>query len=196
MARLELFDFQQEAADKLVESAISYFQTGPDKVDGREVPFVGQLKAVTGAGKTPILCNVVGRLNPSIILWTTKFGSVVDQTVANLRATGKYHHLLGKGPLEVIKFSDIPSSAEWRRILERTDGVTILVSTVAVWNSAERDERLNVHRVNEDWGDKSRWEQLKTERHSPLWIVYDEAHNTTSEQAELLIDLDPSGFFV
>jgi len=29
-----------------------------------------------------------------------------------------------------------------------------------------------------------------------LWVVYDEAHNTTSEQVELLDDLNPAGFFV
>lgn len=196
MSRLELFDFQQEVADKLLDSAIEYFKKGPDKLDNRPVPFVGQLKAVTGAGKTPILCSVVGRLNPSIILWTTKYGSVVDQTVSNLHSGGKYFHLLGKGSIDVVNFSDIPSSSEWQRILDRTDGITILVSTVAVWNSTEKDERLNVHRVHSDWGDKSRWEQLKSERKRPLWIVYDEAHNTTTEQIELLADLDPSGFFV
>ena len=196
MARLDLLDFQQEATDQLIASAINYYDVGPDKLDHRPVPFVGQLKAVTGAGKTPILCKVVGSLNPSIILWTTKFGSVVDQTVSNLNVGGKYHHLLGRGPVEVVKFSDIHSSAEWHHILNRTDGVTILVSTVAVWNSAEKDERLNVHRMNSDWGDISRWEQLKTQRQRPLWIVYDEAHNTTTEQIELLIDLLPAGFFV
>ena len=59
---IELFDFQQKAADKLLDSAVRYYQDGPDVIGGRTVPFVGQLKAVTGAGKTPILADVVGRL--------------------------------------------------------------------------------------------------------------------------------------
>src|SRR6266567_5921637 len=117
MARLDLLDFQQEAADQMLASAVNYYNIGPDKLDHRPVPFVGQLKAVTGAGKTPILCSVVGKLNPSIILWTTKFGSVVDQTANNLNPGGKYHHLLGRGSIEGVKFSDIHSSTEWRHIL-------------------------------------------------------------------------------
>ena len=59
-----------------------------------------------------------------------------------------------------------------------------------------KDDRLNVHRVNPDWGDKSRWDQLKADRKRKLWVVYDEAHNTTTEQIEQLDDLDPAGFFV
>lgn len=193
---LMLLDFQQEASGQLVNTALNYFIAGQDRMAGRDVPFVGQLKAVTGAGKTPILTDVIGRLGASIVLWTTKFGSVVDQTVANLRAGGKYHHLLGGKSAEVIKFSDIASPATWRRILEREDGLTVLVSTVAAWNSAEKDDRLNVHRISPDWGDKSRWDQLRADRKRKLWVVYDEAHNTTTEQVEQLDDLDPAGFFV
>jgi len=199
VARIELLDFQKDAANKLIDNAVTYFAAGHDVMGGRPVPFVGQLKAVTGAGKTPILANVVGRLNPAIILWTTKFGSVVDQTVTNLAAGGKYHHLLGSDSVEVVNFSAIQSPASWQRILEsKNKGLTILVSTVAAWNSSVKDDRLNVHRIdpNSDWGDKSRWEQLKTLRQRPLYVVYDEAHNTTTEQVELLDDLDPSGFFI
>jgi type III restriction enzyme len=191
---IELLDFQQEAASKLVGSAVAYFTGGPDISAGKPVPFVGQLQAVTGAGKTPILADVVGRLKPAIILWTTKFGSVVDQTVANLR--GKYLHLLGKGVVEILNFSEVTSAAQWEYLIDRKDGLTVLVSTVAMWNSSEKDERLNVHRPCKDWGEKTRWERLKSDRKRPLWVVYDEAHNTTSEQVELLDDLNPAGFFV
>jgi type III restriction enzyme len=195
MANMKLLDFQQCAANKLIENAVAYFEGGQDRIGGRPVPYVGQLKAVTGAGKTPILSEVAGKLSPSIILWTTKFGSVVDQTASNLGVGGKYHHLLGPN-VQVIRFSEIPSAVEWDWILESKTGVTILVSTVAAWNSAEKDERLNVHRVHADWGPKSRWERLKMDRKRPLWVVYDEAHNTTTEQIEQLDDLEPAGFFV
>jgi type III restriction enzyme len=191
---IELFDFQRIVANKLLGSAVSYFEKGPDIIGGRTVPFVGQLKAVTGAGKTPILADVVGRLKPAMVLWTTKFGSVVDQTVANLK--GKYAHLLGSGISEVINFSDVTSPAQWEYLIDRKDGLTILVSTVAMWNSTEKDERLNVHRPCPDWGSKTRWERLKSDRKRPLWVVYDEAHNTTTEQVEQLDDLNPVGFFV
>jgi type III restriction enzyme len=169
MPLLRLLDFQQRAANKLIENALEYYQA-PDKIGGRVIPYVGQLKAVTGAGKTPILATVVSKLKPSIVLWTTKFGSVVDQTAHNLAIGGKYHHLLGPG-VDTLKFSDIKSAADWDRLIERADGLTILVSTVAAWNSSEKDPRLNVHRVNLDWGEKTRWEQLKTDRRRPLWVV-------------------------
>jgi type III restriction enzyme len=65
VSRLELLDFQQTAVGSLVESAISYFAGTPDHIGGRTVPFVGQLKAVTGAGKTPILASVVARMSPA-----------------------------------------------------------------------------------------------------------------------------------
>mgnify|MGYP001343563812 CR=1 FL=1 len=198
MSTIELLDFQQEATDRLIEQALNYYTGTPDRMGGRTVPFIGQLKAVTGAGKTPILAKVVSAFAPAIVLWTTKFGSVVDQTAFNLGAGGKYHHLLGTGSIEIIRLGDIASSTEWNRILDRKDGLTILISTVAAWNSSLKDERLNVHRAlyNGDWGSKSRWEQLKTERSRDLWVVYDEGHNTTTEQVELLDDLDPAGFFV
>lgn len=192
---MELFDFQQEAADRLFDSAMDYFSGEQDRIGGRPVPFVGQLKAVTGAGKTPILASLIGRLPSAVVLWTTKFGSVVSQTATNLAVNGKYHHLLG-GNAEVIAFNEIQSYAKWNGILSATEGLTILVSTVAAWNSQERDDRLNVHRVSKDWGDKSRWNQLKEDRKRPLFVLYDEAHNTTSEQIELLDDLDPSSFFI
>lgn len=195
MSRLELLDFQRGAADKLTQNAINYFIAGQDRLGGRLLPYVGQLKAVTGAGKTPILASVIGRMHPAVVLWTTKYGSVVDQTTANFKAGGKYHHLLGPGT-EVIRFSDIHSPDEWHRILERKEGLTVLVSTVAAWFSGEKDDRLNVHRVSPDWGNKSRWDQLRYDRERPLWVVYDEAHNTTTEQVEMLDELEPAGFFV
>lgn len=194
MARIELLGFQQQAASKLVDAAVRYFTDGQDKFGGRPVPFVGQLKAVTGAGKTPILADVVSKLKPAIILWTTKFGAVVDQTVINLR--GKYRPLLGAGNVEIVNFSEVTSASQWEHLIERKDGLTIIVSTVAGWNSSEKDERLNVHRPCPDWGDRTRWERLKVDRKRPLWVVYDEAHNTTTDQVELLDDLNPAGFFV
>lgn len=196
MNRIKLLDFQVDAVARLVTGATEYFANGPDRVGGRDVPYVAQLKAVTGAGKTPILADAITRLSPALVLWTTKYGSVVDQTASNLRTSGKYSHLLDTTPVEVIKFSEIPSAAEWRRILEQEKGLTILVSTVAAWNSSEKDSRLNVHRISTDWGSSSRWDQLRSERHRPLWVIYDEAHNSTADQVELLDELDPAGFLV
>lgn len=196
MSRIELIEFQTKAAERIVESTFSYFSRGPDKVSGRNIPYVGQLKAVTGAGKTPILATVTGRLSNAIILWTTVYGSVVDQTVKHLRVGGKYHHLFGTTDVEVYDLREPLTASKREELLQATQGVTILVSTVAAWNSATKDERLNVHRAGKDFGPNSFWDQLKDERQRPLWIVYDEAHNTTSGQIDQLDDLDPAGYFV
>ena len=123
---------------------------------------------------------------------------MVDQTVANLKEQRNTRIC----PAAACRprssnFSDVTSPAQWEYLIDRKDGLTILVSTVAMWNSSEKDERLNVHRPCPDWGgSKTRWERLKSDRKRPLWVVYDEAHNTTTEQVEQLDDLNPVGFFV
>ena len=76
--------------------------------------------------RRPSWAAVVGRLKPAIILWTTKFGAVVDQTVANLH--GKYRHLVGKGGVEVLNFGEVASPAQWEHILDRKDCLTVIVS--------------------------------------------------------------------
>jgi len=63
--------------------------------------------------------------------------------------------LLGKGAVEILNFSEVTSAAQWEYLIDRKDGLTVLVSTVAMWNSSEKDERLNVHRPCKDWGRKN-----------------------------------------
>ena len=50
---------QQHALAALISGAPSYFKMRQDRVGGRLIPYVGQLKAVTGAGKTPILAKTI-----------------------------------------------------------------------------------------------------------------------------------------
>jgi len=53
---------------------------------------------------------------------------------------------LQRAELDVIKFGDVGRD-EWRRILDETSGVSIMLSTVAAWNSNEKDPRLHGLRV-------------------------------------------------
>jgi type III restriction enzyme len=201
-ADFKLFPFQEDAATALRSAALGWMshaaEEGPPKWGASVIPFLGQLRAVTGAGKTPILANVVGELGPSVILWTSRSSAVVEQTYNNLR--GKYASLL---PAETKVVRDIPGQAEWRALIDSKDGQTIWLLTVASWNEADsaqgsgsEEARLNLHRVHADWaGDTSPWDQLRAVAR-PLWIVSDESHNQSTTQLDQLADLRPKGFFM
>lgn len=171
----------------------------PPKWGVSVIPFLGQLRAVTGAGKTPILANVVGELGPGVILWTSRSSAVVEQTYNNLR--GKYASEL---PVGVKVVRDFPGQSEWRALIDSENELTIWLLTVGSWNEAEaaqgagsEEARLNLHRVHPDWaGDTSPWDQLRNELLRPLWIVSDESHNQSTTQLDQLADLRPKGFFM
>lgn len=200
---IRLFDFQDQAASQLSEAIEEWVQIcaehGPPRLGRTPIPFVGHLKAVTGAGKTPILSTVVGDLKHGLVLWTSKSSAVVDQTARNL--LGKYRHLL---PRDTVVLRERPSKGEWERLIENERGLTIWVTTVGSWNEAEAaeaggkaDARLNMHRPQKDWGgDLSPWEQLRTQLRRPLYVVYDESHNQTPAQLDQLIGLNPVGFLM
>ncbi|MFV8296015.1 hypothetical protein ACNQP7_04735 [Mycolicibacterium fortuitum] len=203
MTAIKLFDFQLEAANQLTEAVEEWVQTcaqhGAPRLGRTEIPFVGHLKAVTGAGKTPILASVVSNLGSAVVLWTSKSGAVVDQTVRNL--TGKYRHLL---PPDTKIVRERPSKGDWDHLMESQSGLTIWVTTVGSWNEAEaagtsgsESARLNMHRPHRDWGgDSSPWDQLRSTLVRPLWVVYDESHNQTIVQLDQLVDLGPVGFIL
>ena len=177
---------------------ISYAAThGPPRWGESPIPFLGQLKAVTGSGKTPILAQTVGSLGDGVALWTTRSSAVVEQTFANL--TGKYRALL---PTGVTILREIPSQTVWRELIDGAVGLTIWILTVASWNEADAnssngDARLRLRRPQPDWaGDGSPWDQLRTDLKRPLWVVSDESHNQSAVQLDQLAALRPKGFFM
>ncbi len=198
---VSLFDFQAQAAAQLSDAADewvnAYAETGVRRIGLTPIPFVGHLKAVTGAGKTPILAKVVGDLQNALVLWTSVSAAVVDQTYRNLR--GRYRSLLPSGT-QILR--ERPSKSEWESLMQSTTGLTIWVTTVGSWNEADAAEaggtegaRLNMHRPQKDWGgDKSPWAQLSESLERPVWVVYDESHNQTPAQLDQLIGLNRSGF--
>lgn len=199
-----LFPFQEVAAESLRESALDWVHeavtSGVPRYGPAPIPFLGQLKAVTGAGKTPILADVVSGIGNAVVLWTTRSSVVVEQTFQNLR--GKYRPLLPAHDVKVIR--EIPSQAEWHELLTVATGLTIWVLTTGTWNEAEAAKagggasaRLNLHRPQPDWsGTKSPWESLRTDLARPLWVVSDESHNQTGVQLDVLGALRPVGFFM
>jgi type III restriction enzyme len=197
-----LFPFQEEASQAMRDAAMAWIayavENGPPKYGSVQIPFLGQLKAVTGSGKTPVLAQVVGGLGDGVVLWTTRSSAVVEQTFTNLN--GRYHSLL---PAKVNILRDIPSQIVWRELIDSTVGLTIWVLTVASWNEADADTngtadaRLRLRREQPDWaGDGSPWEQLRDKLQRPLWVVSDESHNQSAVQLDQLAALQPKGFFM
>ena len=199
-----LFPFQEVAAESLRAAALGWVheavKSGVPRYGPSPIPFLGQLKAVTGAGKTPILADVVSGVGDALVLWTTRSSVVVEQTFQNLR--GKYRLLLPAHDVRIIR--EIPSQAEWHDLLNATTGLTIWVLTTGTWNEAEAAKaggdaaaRLNLHRPQPDWsGSRSPWESLRNELVRPLWVVSDESHNQSSVQLDVLGALRPVGFFM
>jgi type III restriction enzyme len=197
-----LFPFQEEAAQSLREAALSWMAYAvrrghPPEYGESPIPFLGQLKAVTGSGKTPVLARTVAGLGDAVIFWTTRSSAVVEQTYTNLN--GKYRSLLPPGA-KVIR--DIPSQLAWRDLIDSKKGITIWVLTVASWNEAEAgegdgDARLRLRREQADWaGEGAPFDQLRENLKRPLWIVSDESHNQSEVQLDQLAALKPRGFFM
>jgi type III restriction enzyme len=196
-----LFAFQEEAAERLRDAALNWIayavKHGAPQYGATKIPFLGQLRAVTGSGKTPILAEVVGGLGNAVVLWTTRSSAVVEQTFSNL--TSRYRPLL---PPNTQILRDIPSQVVWRDLIDSASGVTIWVLTVASWNEAEAnaddsEARLRLRREQPDWaGAGSPWDQLRHDLKRPLWIVSDESHNQSTAQLDQLAALKPAGFFM
>lgn len=200
----KLFQFQEEAATALREAALQWVahavETDVPRQGTKPIPFVGQLKAVTGAGKTPVLAEVASGLGDALVMWTSKSSAVVEQTFNNLR--GRYRGLLPETGVRILR--DIPGQSDWHSLITAPHGLTIWVLTTASWNEQEAarsagisDARLNLHRPQPDWaGETSPWDQLRTSLVRPLWVVADESHNQTDTQLDQLHDLRPVGLFM
>ncbi|HEV7944034.1 MAG TPA: hypothetical protein VGP17_14695 [Solirubrobacteraceae bacterium] len=195
-----LFPFQEEAAQSLREAALSWVAYAvrrghPPEYGESPIPFLGQLKAVTGSGKTPVLARTVGGIGDAVIFWTTRSSAVVEQTYTNLN--GKYRSLL---PPDAKVIRDIPSQLAWRELIDSKKGLTIWVLTVASWNEAEAgdgDARLRLRSEQADWAGKGApFDQLRENLARPLWIVSDESHNQSEVQLDQLAALRPRGFFM
>jgi hypothetical protein len=195
LKRSDLKPFQERAASGLATMIQEYpsarFKARFDPDTGELMPFLCRLRAITGAGKTPILALAAQHLKNGVILWTTNRGAIISQTLANLRSGGKYSALLPEGT-QVYQLSEL-SDSDWQEVLNATDGVTILLSTVAAFN--QDGDVLKVHRK---LGDLTRWEMLggkgEGSRKRALYVFYDEGHGATESQFRKLLELDPRAF--
>jgi len=191
---MELLPFQIEASTKIANRLHDYLIDPLLKNRNSINPFYQNLSSITGSGKTLILADTIEQIRSRlpvepIILWLSKGRVVVWQTFNNL-ANGKYSSLIGGfdvKPLLDCKSSDVEDSSRG----------LILVATVGKFNQRDKEQGdRKIFKVGLDSADKSLWDMLKSRKDSQgrkrhFIIVYDEGHNLSNQQTELLMELGP-----
>jgi type III restriction enzyme len=199
---MELKIFQSDCANLIANryAFFAYHPERPRKGSNKPRPYFQALSALTGAGKTPILAQAVALMRgcfglEPIVLWMSKARSVVAQTFTNFSAGGKYS--------EIIEgFRVITTSGLAPHLI--SDGTTPLVvmTTTGLFNNKDQSEgNLNIYQKDNDlFGDTSPWERLIQRSHSgkrrPLVVVYDEGHNLSEQQTDLLAELEPEAYLL
>jgi type III restriction enzyme len=199
---IRLRKFQLQASKTIAKRFIEL--TGDDKrpmeYKSWAVPYYQALAALTGAGKTPILADSVAQIRAAlavepIVLWISKAKAVVDQTFANFDAGGKYSHLIDGFLVRYLADVNVD--------LIQDDGTPVIaLATVGTFNQKNKaDGTLRVHQVEEDKADDSLWSMLKERQgksgeRRPLIVVYDEGHNLSDQQTDLLLELEPDAILV
>lgn len=196
---IELKEFQKEASDQIAERFAAYAEnpvrSGRMKTE-RVVPFFQELASITASGKTVILADSVQTIAAvlpvqPVVIWLSRGRVVVEQAFANLSAGGKYHHLLGDAEVEALAAYDVDVVRESSRPL-------VYFATVGTFNQKDKEEGgLRIYRSDIDLAEESTWEAIKLRLDAngvrrPLLIVYDEGHNLTDQQMDLLLELEPS----
>lgn len=192
--------FQNDAAQQIARR-YAFFANHDHRPGTRRLadPFFQALSALTGAGKTPILAEAVTLIrnelqSEPIVLWMSKARSVVTQTFNNFNG-GKYAPLI-EG-FHVCAIKDLkPKMVE--------DGSTplLVLTTTGLFNNKDQAEGdLKIYRVAQDsQGGKSMWQRLIDRNDGnarrPLIIVYDEAHNLSEQQTDILRELQPEAWLL
>lgn len=191
---MDLLPFQIDASAQIADRFHAYMEDPLTITRARIVPFYQNLSSITGSGKTLILADAVEQIRSRlpvepIVLWLSKGRVVVWQTLSNL-ANGKYAGLVGGfdvKPLLECKPADVEDS---------TRGL-ILIATVGKFNQKDKEQGdRKIFKVGLDVAARSLWDMLKVRKDSKgrrrhFIIVYDEGHNLSNQQTELLLELDP-----
>lgn len=200
---IELLEFQRQAADCIADRYAEYWEN--PAVTGRRrsmrpLPFFQSLASITASGKTVILAAAVadiaaGLATTPIVLWISRGKVVVEQAYANLAEGGRYHHLLGDADVRPLADYDKAHVAEAKR-------AAVYFATVGTFNQKDKEQgsRL-IYKCDIDTTNQSTWDALKdrhdeNSRRRPLIVVYDEAHNLSDQQTDLLLELQPQALLL
>ncbi len=200
---IELFEFQIRAADSIVDRYAEYWNdpaiTGR-RNSQRAIPFFQSLASITASGKTVILAEAVagiaaGLAVKPVVLWISRGKVVVEQSFSNLSEGGRYHHLLGGAQIKPL------SEYNKTEVLD-VDETLVYFATVGTFNQKDKEQgsRL-IYKCDIDTTDQSTWDALKerldrSDRRRPMLVVYDEAHNLSDQQTDLLMELDPQALLL
>ncbi len=197
----DLKKFQSDAA-RLIADRYAFFSNHDERPRKGYVPrpFFQALSALTGAGKTPILAQAVMNMRTRfemepIVLWMSKAKSVVGQTFVNFSSGGKYREIIDD--FHVINIQDLTPS-----LIADSSIPLLVLTTTGLFNNKDRSEgALNIYKQDQDlFGNQSPWERLieRKDEHKrrPLLIVYDEGHNLSEQQTELLSELEAEAYLL
>lgn len=198
---LELKVFQSDAAKSIADRYV-FFANHSDRPRKGNKPraFFQALSALTGAGKTPVLAQAVVLMRAHfagepIVFWISKAKSVVSQTYTNFSGGGKY--------CEIIDGFRVITVAQLNPTLISDSSIPLMVmATTGLFNNKDQSEgALNIYKRDEDlFGKQSPWERLiersDNGKRRPLLIVYDEGHNLSEQQTELLAELEPDAYLL
>ncbi len=200
---IELKEFQTQAAATIATRFVDYYAnpviTGTAK-DPRPVPFFQALSSITASGKTVILADAVTAIAAAlpvapVVLWLSKGKVVVEQSYTNLLPGGKYHHLLGDMDVAALAEYDADEVATSTRS-------HVFFATVGTFNQRDKEAgSLSIYKSDVDTTERSTWEALKERldgesNQRPLLVVYDEAHNLSDQQVDLLMEQEPDAFLL
>lgn len=187
--------FQIKASEQIAER-YEIYMSDPLYIRKNEiVPFYQNLSAITGAGKTLILADTIEQIRAititqPVVLWLSKGKVVVGQTLENL-SNGKYADNIPSysiKPLLECKGQDILNDAKG----------LILVATVGKFNQKDKEDGdRKIFQTGLDDASESLWEILKKRENDKgkqreLIIIYDEGHNLSDQQLDLLLELKPN----
>ncbi len=200
---IELLQFQRQAVDSIADRYAEYWED--PAISGRRnalraLPFFQSLASITASGKTVVLAAAVADITAGlpvkpVVLWISRGKVVVEQSYANLAQGGRYHHLLGEADVRPLAEYDKTDVTEATRPL-------VYFATVGTFNQKDKEQgsRL-IYKCDIDTTDQSTWEALKDRlgqhgQRRPLIVVYDEAHNLSDQQTDLLLELDPQALLM
>jgi type III restriction enzyme len=191
---MTLLPFQAQASQDIADRIGEFLsdEDAPMETRTMRVPLYLSLKCITGGGKTLILADAVERIRERltvepVILWVSTGKVVVEQTLANLDSGGKYNSF-------VASYKVKPLLECLEEDLREPQGL-ILLATVATFNVKDGRNR-RIYNTELDQADEALWQRLKrrldeNEVCRPLIIVYDEGHNLSEQQSDLLFSLNP-----
>lgn len=200
---IDLYEFQATASDQIADRVVEYYADPLEIGRGgkrRCIPFIQLLSSITASGKTIILADAASSIAKQlpvkpVVLWLSKATVVVEQTYASLDAGGALHDLIEDFVVQPLADYDPVEVAD-------AENPFLFFATVGTFNQKDKEEgSRRVFKSAIDDAAQSTWEALKLRADGanlrrPLIVVYDEAHNLSDQQTDLLLELEPDAFLL